>query len=130
MGQKLPLQVYLLAQRALQRFTRLFAVRTGVYDVCLTPTCGEPPTPIGAYAPDGDPLSPLYRAAPIAGFTAALNVTGQPAMNVPLFWNRQGLPVGVQFFTAFGQDGVLFRLAAQLERARPWAKRRPSVWAG
>ena len=113
-----------------QRFSRSFCTATAAYDVVLTPTCGEPPTPLGAYEPDSDPLSPLYRAAPIAAFTAALNVTGQPAMSVPLVWNRAGLPIGVQFFARFGDDATLFRLAGQLEQARPWAARRPPVWAG
>jgi amidase len=130
MGTKVPLQVYLLAQATLQRFSRSYCAATHAYDVVLTPTCGEPATPLGAYEPDSDPLSPLHRAAPVAAFTAALNVTGQPAMSVPLVWNRAGLPIGVQFAARFGDDATLFRLAAQLEQARPWADRRPPVWAG
>jgi Asp-tRNA(Asn)/Glu-tRNA(Gln) amidotransferase A subunit family amidase len=51
-------------------------------------------------------------------------------MSVPLVWNRAGLPIGVQFAARFGDDATLFRLAAQLEQARPWADRRPPVWAG
>ena len=57
------------------------------------------------------------------------NITGQPAMSVPLWWNGEGLPVGVQLAGRFGDDATLFRVAGQLERARPWSERRPAVHA-
>jgi amidase len=56
-------------------------------------------------------------------FTALFNVTGQPAMSVPLYWNADGLPIGVQCVARLGQDATLFRLAGQLERAQPWFDR-------
>ncbi|MBI2528869.1 MAG: hypothetical protein HYV93_23165 [Candidatus Rokubacteria bacterium] len=58
------------------------------------------------------------------------NATGQPAMAVPTHWTPNGLPVGSQYVGHFGDEATLFRLAAQIEAARPWTKRRPSVWAG
>jgi amidase len=62
-------------------------------------------------------------------FTPICNMTGQPAMSVPLFWNEEGLPIGTHFVGRFGDEATLFRLAAQLEEARPWAGRRPTASA-
>jgi len=60
-------------------------------------------------------------------FTRVQNMTGQPAMSIPLFWNEDDIPIGVQFAGRFGDEAILFRLAAQLEQARPWANRWPPV---
>jgi amidase len=62
-----------------------------------------------------------------AAFTAVANLTGVPAMSVPLHWNAQGLPIGAHFVARYGDEGMLFRLAAQLEQAQPWAQRRPPL---
>ena len=101
------------------------------FDLLLTPTMGEPPTRIGEYEADPEnPAAPIVRATPIACFTAGANMTGQPAISLPLHWNDEGLPIGVQLVAPFGREDVLLRLAAQLEEARPWAGREPAVWAG
>ena len=62
-------------------------------------------------------------------YTPLFNVTGQPAMSVPLYWNEAPLPIGSHFVGRFGDEATLFRLAAQLERARPWNERRPPICA-
>jgi len=70
------------------------------------------------------------RVGRLCAFTPIENITGQPAMSVPLFWNSDGLPVGVHFSGRFGEEATLFRLAAQLEEARPWKGRLPPVQQG
>ncbi len=100
------------------------------FDLLLTPTLAEPPPRLGEFTPPPeDPLHALVRATPLIIFTAPFNVTGQPAMSVPLWWSAGGLPIGVQLAAAYGREDVLFRLAAQLETARPWAARRPPIAA-
>jgi amidase len=119
---------YLLAVQALQLVGREIARFQRTYDVWLTPTLAEPPVPLGTMptAVD-DPMPTLLRAAAFVPFTPLCNASGQPAMSVPLFWNEAGLPVGTHFVGRFGDEATLFRLAAQLEAARPWANRRPPI---
>ena len=62
-------------------------------------------------------------------FTQLANLTGQPAMSVPLYWTSEGLPCGVQFIAPIGDEATLFRLAAQLEKARPWFDKNPPLFA-
>ena len=86
----------------------------------------QPPVPIGELATD-DPAV-FARVTAYIPFTPLFNATGQPAISLPLHWSKGGLPVGVQFAGRFGDEGVLYRLAGQLERARPWRDRRPPIW--
>jgi amidase len=117
------------------------------YDVLLTPTLAAAPFKIGAKQPTqferlqmhvltALPVEPLVRrmlsvsakkAFDWAGCTELFNFTGQPAMSVPLYWNARGMPIGVQFAGRLNDDVTLFRLAAQLEAARPWFARRPAL---
>ena len=100
------------------------------FDLLLTPTLGEPPPPLGAFGFDPDnPDGFLRRAVPTAGFTAYWNATGQPAITLPLHWSDGGLPIGVQLVGAYGDEGLLLRVAAQLEQAQPWGDRRPPLFA-
>jgi amidase len=101
------------------------------FDLLLTPTLGEPPPPLGSFGFDpAEPEAFLRRAVPTAGFTAYWNACGQPAISLPLHWNEDGLPIGVQLVAAYGDEGLLIRVAAQLEQTQPWAHRTPSVFAG
>ncbi len=96
------------------------------FDLLLTPTMGEPPTPLGAFEPEpGNPASPIFRSIPTAGFTAFWNSTGQPAISLPLHWSGDGLPIGIQLVAPYGAEDMLIRVASQLEEAAPWADRRP-----
>ena len=119
---------YLIAEQRLQHAARVMAAFFSTYDIWLTPTLTQPPVPLGSFdsSPD-NPLFGLARAGEIAAFTPICNATGQPAMSVPLYWNSSGLPVGTHCIGRFGAEAVLFRLAAQLEKARPWKDRRPPV---
>jgi amidase len=109
--------------QASRRLAAFFADR----HLWLTPTVAEPPLPLGSFeGPADEPLYGLFRAAAFVPFTPIANVSGQPAMSVPLS-RHDGLPVGVHFIGRFGDEATLFRLAAQLEEARPWREVRPPI---
>ncbi len=128
MGRQQSASSYLLSITILQRIAREIARFLLKYDVWLTPTLGEPPVPLGTFdSPPENPMEGYRRSVTFMPFTPICNTTGQPAMSVPLYWNAEGLPVGVHFVGRFGDEATLFRLAAQLESARPWADRRPPV---
>ena len=98
------------------------------WDLLLTPTLGEPPLRIGELDPTpGDPLHGMRRAAEFVPFTPPFNVSGQPAINVPLYTNQAGLPIGVQLVAAYGREDLLIRVAGQLEAAHPWAQLTPPL---
>src|SRR5262249_50053077 len=121
---------YLMAVGYLQSVSRQIARHFAGFDLLLTPGLTEPPRPLGTVdAPEGQPPYPPMRARARVPFTPLANITGQPAMSVPLNWSEDGLPIGSHFVGRFGDEATLFRLAAQLEQARPWADRRPPVSA-
>jgi amidase len=138
-----------LARRVLGRENRKLGIFFEGYDLLLTPTLAVPPFEIGALQPTArertllqllgrvgsgrllkgmdllDQLaSQVFEAIP---YTPPFNTSGQPAMSVPLHWNRDGLPVGVQLVAGYGAEATLFRLAGQLEAARPWRTRVPEL---
>ncbi len=130
MGKKLSASDYLLAITGLQGIARDIARFFADYDVWLTPTLAEPPPPLGSFrVSEENPIEGIRRAAAFVPFTPICNVTGQPAMSVPLYWNDAKLPIGAHFAGRYGDEATLFRLAAQLEEARPWTKRKPPVSA-
>jgi amidase len=97
------------------------------YDAVLTPTLAQPPVPVGWVTGADDPREQVRRAARFTPFTQVANLTGQPAVSLPLHWSDDGLPVGVQLLGRPADEATLIRLSAQLERARPWRDRRPPV---
>jgi amidase len=99
------------------------------HDVLLTPTTTTPPAPLGTYDandPHLDAKGWMRQLLSFAAFTSPFNMTGQPAISLPLSEWR-GLPIGVQLVGRFGDERTLFRLAGQLEQANPWADRRPPI---
>lgn len=121
---------YLMAEQTIHRISREVALFFETYDVWITPTLAQPPLPLGRFdIPPDTPAKALELSQPFTSFTAICNGTGQPAMSIPLYWNNEGLPIGVHFVGRFGDEATLFRLAAQLEAARPWKDKRPPVCA-
>jgi Asp-tRNA(Asn)/Glu-tRNA(Gln) amidotransferase A subunit family amidase len=119
---------YAGAIKVLHRTGRELARFLTKFDVLLSPTMGAPPAKLGVLSlsnPNAqEQTSGLLQAI---GYTQLANSAGTPAMSVPLFWNAAGLPIGVQFIGRHNDEATLFRLAAQLERARPWFARRPAA---
>ena len=119
---------YAQAIAASARFTRQLAGFWETHDLLLTPTLGGPPPVIGELEP---PASDPFATQPLVGalvpFTTHFNVTGQPAISLPLAVNDAGLPIGVQLVAAYGREDLLIQVAAQLEEAAPWAGRRPAL---
>ncbi len=121
------------AEAVFNRIRRDVAAFFGRVDVLLTPTLLRLPEPLGRYSqsvehPD---FESFFRLCDEAGaFLPLFNLTGQPAVSLPLAWSASGLPIGMQFAARVGDEATLLRLASQLELARPWAGRRPPVHAG
>jgi len=100
------------------------------FDLLLTPTVWEPPATLESMTPVEDKLADLFaKVIRHVFFTRPFNITGQPAISLPLHWTPEGLPVGVQLVAAFGREDLLIRIASQIEQAQPWVNRRPAVHA-
>jgi amidase len=127
-GKALSAVDYLNARSWIGMWTRRMAAWWGDFDVLVTPTLGGPPPRLGWFTEAG-PAEEGKRIASFIPYTAQFNMTGQPAVSLPLHWSAAGLPVGVQFVAGYGREDLLVRLAAQLEQAAPWADRRPPVSA-
>ncbi|ORW10114.1 amidase [Mycobacterium kyorinense] len=97
------------------------------WDLLLTPTVAEPPLPLTEFENDPEhPTAPMRRAGQFAAFTPPFNMSGQPAISLPLHRNAEGLPIGVQLAAAYGREDVLIRVASQLESAHPWSSQHPA----
>jgi len=112
----------------LQAFARRLITFLAPYDALLTPALAERPLPLGTLDTSApEPMSTFTRSGLFTPFTPVVNATGQPGISVPLFEGEDGLPLGVQLIGRPAGEGQLLALAAQLEAARPWAERRPTV---
>jgi amidase len=132
-GRTVTASQYLAAVEGLHAFSRHAVSWWDVegFDLLLTPTIPELPPTLGQFLPTADdPLAGVFRATPMVAFTAPFNITGQPAISVPLHQSAEGLPIGMQLVGAPAREDQLIAVAAQLETALPWAGRRPPVWAG
>jgi len=129
-AQKTSATDYVAAQLAAFQISRGLADFFGSCDVFLCPTLCSPPLKIGelnTMSEDLSHIAPILRRYMPA--TAMFNMSGQPAMSVPLAWNKAGLPLGMMFSAKFGDEGTLFRLASQLEQEQPWKDKLPPVCA-
>ncbi|MBV8682424.1 MAG: amidase, partial [Caulobacteraceae bacterium] len=125
-GREIAAGDYIRALQTAHAFGRQAARTFQGFDVLLTSTLGCPPPPVG-WLRGGGPAEYTKRLFHFMPNTQAFNITGQPAMTVPLSRSPDGLPIGVQFVGQAAGEAVLFRLAAQLEQARPWAFRSPTL---
>jgi amidase len=117
-----------LAQASSIQFRR--AIQSGWaqgWDLLLTPTLSAPPLPVGSMPNNPErPMTPLMTAGSWVSFTSQFNISGQPAISLPLHRTAEGLPVGMQLAAAYGREDVLIRVASQLEQAAPWAHLTPN----
>jgi amidase len=118
---------YARAVAWLQMLARRIVAFWNDVDVVLTPTLALPPVPIGWQDAVEGPIEQLYRNTEFTPFTAVANLTGLPALSLPLHWTDAGLPIGVQAIGPPAGDALLLSLAAEIEAAQPWADRRPPV---
>ena len=130
-GRGVSAAAYVEAVEACHAFARRVAAWWSEgFDLLVTPTIPEPPPPLGELVPDpARPLAGFIRSGQLTPYVIPFNVTGQPAISLPLYWNAEGLPIGVQLVAAFGREDLLLQVAAQLEEALPWRDRRPPIHA-
>ena len=127
-GKNIDAARYAAAVRTVHKVGRQVAAFFADHDILLSPTMAAPPKPLGVLSQSSpNPQEYLGHLLQTIGFTQLMNVAGNPAMSVPLAWSRENTPIGIQFAAPFGDEATLFRLAAQLEQARPWAERRPAI---
>ena len=127
-GRGLTAPAYLQSRAWLGMWARRMADWWTGHDLLVTPTVGAPPPELGWFTEAG-PEREGARVASFIPYTAQFNLTGQPAVSLPLHWTPGGLPVGVQLVAAYGREDILVRVASQLEQAAPWSGRHPPVHA-
>src|SRR5262249_5793091 len=117
-----------LALGEMRRIAAGVLAKLAPYDVVLTPTLASLPLPVGALRDDEDPSADFEAQKRFTPWTSLWNVTGSPALSLPLHQSAGGLPVGIMLAAAPGRESVLLSLAAQLEDAAPWLDRHPNCW--
>ena len=117
-----------LAIGGLRRVAARVLADLAAYDVVLTPTLASPPLPVGALRDDDDPAADFEAQKAFTPWTSAWNVTGMPAVSLPLHWTPDRLPVGVMLAARPAEEALLLSVAAQVEAAAPWAHRHPPGW--
>ena len=126
-GKALSAPELLFAQAYLQAIMRAAMKILNGYDAVLSPTLASPPVPVG-YFDEVAPAENFERQKRFTPYTALYNLSGQPAVSVPLHWNAAGLPIGVMLAGRMGEESTLISLSAQLEAARPWKDLHPPIW--
>lgn len=126
-GRKVSATELIFAQAYLQGMMRPAVGVLNKYDAFLSPTLASPPVPVG-YFDEVEPAENFERQKRFTPFTPVYNISGQPAVNLPLYWNADGLPIGVMLAGRIGEEGTLISLSAQIEAARPWKDRHPPIW--
>ena len=119
---------YARAVGTLSLLSRRAIAATSHLDAVLTPTLATLPPPIGWFDRDGDPAADFERQKRFTPFTAVVNATGQPAISLPLYESREGLPIGIMLIGRPADEITLLALSAQLEAAEPWRDRHPAIW--
>ncbi len=117
-----------LAIGAMRRYAAGALTALAPYDAVLTPTLASPPVLVGAMRDDADPQADFDAQKAFTPWTSAWNVTGMPAVSLPLHWTPEGLPVGVMLAARPAEEELLLSLSAQIETAAPWSDRRPPGW--
>jgi len=125
-GSQLDAVAYLGSRMWFGMWARRMAGWWDDHDLLLTPTLGAPPPELGWFTAAG-PEQEEARITSFIPYTAQFNMTGQPAITLPLHQTAAGLPVGVQLAAAYGREDILIRVASQLEQAAPWSERHPPV---
>ncbi len=126
-GMELSASDLLLHQAILQGSARPAMAALAGYDAILSPTVALPPRPVGWFD-EVEPAQNFIRQTQFTPWTALYNLSGQPAVSVPLYWSAEGLPIGVMLAGQMGAEGTLISLSAQLEAARPWKDKHPPIW--
>ncbi|CAN5218075.1 amidase [soil metagenome] len=121
-------QQVMIALGTLQQHSRVAVVATSAYDVLLAPVCTLPPRPVDWFFADGLGAPDFERQKQFSAYTAVFNMTGQPAVSIPVQWTDDGLPLGMMLVGRPADEATLISLSAQLEAAAPWAHRRPALW--